>query len=85
VPSALAGESAQSLPITPGKWQFDLSTMMAMATEPQLTSRTQCITADRLDSATGKMEMHIMIGSHPVPIVTTWKAKRVGECEAAAE
>jgi hypothetical protein len=36
------------------------------------------------DSASGKMEMTIMRGAHPIPMITTWTAKRIGECKQEA-
>ena len=128
--SSQAKDDAEALSIAPCQWEFELSTMLMSATEPQVNRRSQCVKSDRLDpasfvlgkegspckisdmviegesmrwtqictmergssrakaeatvngdSASGRMEMHIMIGSHPVPVVTTWTAKRVGECE----
>lgn len=133
-PVRAEGEDGVSLAIVPGKWDFEFSTLLASATEPQRTLRTQCIATDVLDpgsfllgkegtgcqisdvkvegktmswaqacakqkgssvgraeatvdgdSASGKLEMHIVIGSHPIPVVTTWSAKRVGSCDEAPE
>jgi hypothetical protein len=127
------GSEPPFLAIAPGEWKFELETMLAAATEPQRTTRSQCIETDRLDptrfvlgeggtgceitdvqvegksmtwsqacvqgrglsngkaeakvegdSASGKMEMTIMLGAHPIPMITTWTAKRIGECKQEA-